>query len=218
MKLIGLPHSPYSARVRMQIYAKGIDVEIAAPEEFGTEAFKRFNPLGKVPVLDTGERMLPESTVIMDYLEDTHPHPPMRPADPGQRALMSLFCRFPDVYIQPALFPLFQQLTANPRDGRSVRENRVNLCAQLTNLERLMSRYDRGIRDRLDLADCALVPILFYATQVPAILDGTDVLTDVPLVRAWWQWVRDEEPAARVLRELDTSLRTFLQRSGGSNP
>ena len=44
MKLIGLPHSPYSARVRMQIYAKGIEVEFAAPEGFGTERFKRFKP------------------------------------------------------------------------------------------------------------------------------------------------------------------------------
>ena len=84
MKLIGLPHSPYSARVRMQVYAKGIDLEHAEPEGFRTEGFKRFNVLGKVPVLDTGEVCIPESGVIMDYLEDIHPSPPLRPADPGR--------------------------------------------------------------------------------------------------------------------------------------
>ena len=218
MKLIGLPHSPYSARVRMQIYAKGIEVEFAAPEGFGTERFKRFNPLGKVPVLDTGEKLLLESIVIMDYLEETHPQPPLRPTDPGERAVMNLFCRFPDIYIQPALFPLFLQLTANPRDEGSVRENTVDLRAQLTILDTLIERYERRNHGRLDLADCALVPILFYAIRVPSILDGSDVLADAPLVRAWWQWVQTEEPAVRVVRELDTSLQAFLQRTGGSNP
>ena len=211
MKLIGLPHSPYSARVRLQVYAKGLDLEIVAPEGFGSERFKRINPLGKVPVLDTGETMLPESTVIMDYLEDRHPEPALRPADPDQRALMNLFYRFPDIYLQPALFPLFLQLTANPRDADSVRTNTASLRAQLTNLDRLIERYGRRQHDRLDLADCALVPILFYATEVPTILDGSDALSDAPLATAWWQWVQSVEPAARVVEELDTSLKAFLQ-------
>ena len=173
MKLIGLPHSPYSARVRMQVYAKGIDLEFAMPEGFGTEQFKRVNPLGKVPVLDTGDRMLPESIVIMDYLEDIHPQPALRPIDPDERAVMNLFSRFADIYIQPVLFPLFLQLTANPRDGESVQENTAGLRLQLANLDRLIERYQRRDHDRLDLADCSLAPILFYATRVPAILDGS---------------------------------------------
>ena len=213
MKLFSLPHSPYSARVRMQVYAKGIDLEIATPEGFATERFKRYNPIGKVPVLDTGDRLLPESIVIMDYLEDTHPEPPLRPADPGERAVMNLFYRFADVYIQPALFPLFQQLTAKPRDEQSVRDNGTLLGAQLAMLSRLTQRYQRQSHDRLDLADCALAPIIFYAIRVPELLDIADVLADAPLVAAWWQWVQAQPPAARVIGEMDTALRAFLHRA-----
>ena len=216
MKLIGLPHSPYSARVRMQVYAKRIAVEHAAPEGFGTEEYRRFNVLGKVPVLDTGDRLLPESIVIMDYLEDTHPTPALRPADPAERAVMNVFYRFPDVYLQPVLFPLFQQLTAHPRDEDAVRDHTASLVAQLTALDQLIERFGRESHDHLDLADCALVPIMYYAVRVPALLDGSDVLANAPRVAAWWRWVRSEAPAARVLEEIKTALEAFLQRAGGA--
>lgn len=216
MKLIGLPHSPYSARVRMQAYAKGIELEHAAPEGFGTEEYRRFNVLGKVPVLDIGDRLLPESIVIMDYLEDTHPTPALRPADPAERAVMNVFCRFPDVYVQPVLFPLFQQLNASPRDERVTRDLTAGLEAQLTALDQLIERFGRGAHDRLDLADCALVPIIYYAVRVPALLDGSDVLANAPLVAAWWRWAGSQAPAARVLEEIRTALETFLQRTGGA--
>ena len=218
MKLIGLPHSPYSARVRMQVYAKGIELEHVLPEGFGTEDYKRFNLLGKVPVLDAGDRFIPESIVIMDYLEDTHPEPAMRPSDPGERAAMNVFYRFPDVYIQPVLFPLFLQLTANPRDEDSVSENTAGLAAQLTVLGQLIERFGREEHKRLDLADCALVPILYYSIRVPEILSGTDILAGAPLVARWWHWVQSREPAARVIEEMETALVAFLQRVGGSNP
>ncbi len=214
MKLIGLPHSPYSARVRMQVYAKGIDLEHALPEGFGTEKYRRFNVLGKVPVLDTGDRLLPESIVIMDYLEDTHPTPALRPTDPSERAVMNVFYRFPDVYLQPVLFPLFQQLTARPRDEDAVRDHTAGLVAQLTALDQLIERFGREAHDRLDLADCALVPILYYAVRVPALLDGADVLANAPRVAEWWRWVRSEAPAARVIEEIKTALEAFLQRAG----
>ena len=207
MKLIGLAHSPYSARVRMLAYAKGVELEQVAPEGFRTAHYKRFNPLGKVPVLDTGDLLIPESTVIMEYLEDIHPQPALRPADPAQRAVMNLFYRFADIYIQPVLFPLFLQLTADPRDERGLLENIARLDAQLVVLDQLMERFGRETHNHLDLADCALAPILYFAVRVPAMLAGADALANAPRVAAWWQWVRSREPAARVLEEMEAHLR-----------
>src|SRR5262249_10852919 len=45
------------------------------------------NPAGKVPVLEDDTLVLPESPVIMEYLEERYPEPPLLPADPAQRAL-----------------------------------------------------------------------------------------------------------------------------------
>ena len=103
MQLYSVLHSPYSARVRIQVYAKDLPVEIIEPPGFRTPDYKKLNPTGKVPALVLEDRLLPESSVIMDYLEDRFPDPAMRPTDIDARATMNLFYRFSDSYIQPAL-------------------------------------------------------------------------------------------------------------------
>jgi glutathione S-transferase len=213
MKLINLAHSPYAARVRIQAYAKGIELEYLAPEGFSTPEFKQFNILGKVPVLDTGERLIPESIVIMDYLEDIFPQPALRPADAEKRALMNIFYRFPDVYIQPVLLPLFRQLGAEVRDEDVIVENIAALDTQIQLLDELLERFERYGHNSLDLADCALVPIIFYAVFVPNVLNGSDVLASSPRVRNWWQWVQTQEPVERVIDEINVGLQAFMQKA-----
>lgn len=214
MKLINLAHSPYAARVRLLAYAKGLELEYVAPEGLRTPEFKQFNILGKVPVLDTGERLIPESIVIMDYLEDRFPDPPMRPGDPERRALMNIFYRFPDVYIQPVLLPLFRQLGAESRDEALITSGAQALIEQLQLLDELLERFERYGHSELDLADCALVPIMYFAIAVPRMLGAGDVLADVSRVANWWQWVQQQAPVARVLAEIEEGLRLFMESSG----
>lgn len=221
MKLIDLPHSPYAARVRMLAYAKGIELECVAPEGFRTPEFKRFNPLGKLPVLCAGKRWIPESSVIMDYLEDLHPEPAMRPRDPEERAVSNLFCRFPDTYLQPALRPLFMQFMSKfmgkERDDQAIDDGLADLCAQFKALDALMERYGRENRDQLDLADCVLVPVMHYAEMLPELLNrpNNGILDDAPRVAAWWNWAQSQEPAARVRAEIDQGMKEFMQKMNG---
>lgn len=214
MKLINLAHSPYAARVRILAYAKGIELDLQPPEGLSTPEFKQFNILGKVPVLDTGEHLIPESIVIMDYLEDLYPEPAMRPRDASKRALMNIFYRFPDVYIQPVLLPLFRQLGAQPRDEDAIVENIAALDVQLQLLDELLERFERYGHAGLDLADCALVPIIYFAVAVPRMLNGADVLANSPRVAGWWNWVQEEEPVAKVIGEIEEGLRAFMEKSG----
>ena len=214
MKLINLAHSPYAARVRIQAYAKGIDLELVDPQGFGTPDFKQFNILGKVPILDTGEQLIPESIVIMDYLEDVYPEPALRPANPEKRAQMNIFYRFADVYIQPVLLPLFRQLGAEVRDEEKILEDVAALDVQLQLLDELLERFDRYGHSNLDLADCALVPIIHYAIFVPRVLGGHDVMSNSPRVRSWWDWVQTQEPVQRVIEEINEGLKAFMEKSG----
>ena len=65
MKLYSGDLSPYSARVRMQIYAKGItDITLERPMTFGTPQFRKDHPIGRIPVLDIDGDMIWESEVI----------------------------------------------------------------------------------------------------------------------------------------------------------
>src|SRR5436190_1857812 len=104
---------PRPTRVRLLIYAKGLDVELVEPPgcHATTQAkgdYLKINPIGRVPalVLDDG-RVLPESEVICEYLEDAYPEPSLRPADPYERARMRLLSRICDFYVVMAMVPLF---------------------------------------------------------------------------------------------------------------
>jgi glutathione S-transferase len=66
-------------------------------------AFRAINPEGMVPVLVHDGRVVRESTVINEYLEDVFPDAPLRPADPWLRAEMRVLTKYVDEYFCPAL-------------------------------------------------------------------------------------------------------------------
>jgi glutathione S-transferase/RNA polymerase-associated protein len=87
MKLFDHPLSPYAFKVRATLYAKGIEVEHCEIwHESQRAELVRVNPRGEVPALQDGDTVVYDSTIICDYLEETHPTPPLLPADPAARA------------------------------------------------------------------------------------------------------------------------------------
>jgi glutathione S-transferase len=82
---------PYCARVRIVLAEKGVEpdvVEIDLSDRPGWLYEK--NPRGKVPVLEEDGWALPESVVIMEFLEERYPEPPLLPPDPADRAAVRL--------------------------------------------------------------------------------------------------------------------------------
>ena len=98
MRLIDAARCPYCARVRIVLAEKGLDfetveVDLADRPDWLIELNP---PRGRVPVLDDGFT-LPESEVIMAYLEERHPEPALLPGDPADRACARLLLhRFDD--------------------------------------------------------------------------------------------------------------------------
>ena len=82
---------PYCARVRIVLAEKDVEYEVFAIDLSDRPAWLyQKNPLGKVPVLEEDAFVLPESEVIMEYLEERYPEPALLPADPAARALARL--------------------------------------------------------------------------------------------------------------------------------
>ena len=84
---------PYCARVRIALAEKGLGYEPVEIDLSDRPAWLYGkNPSGKVPVLEEdGGFVLPESLVIMEYLEERFPEPALWPADPAERALGRLW-------------------------------------------------------------------------------------------------------------------------------
>jgi glutathione S-transferase len=97
VKLYDAPRCPYCARVRIALAEKGLVPETVAIDlSDRPEWIYELNPTGRVPVFDDGF-VLPESLVIMEYLEDRYPDPALLPAGPAERAQARLVVhRFDD--------------------------------------------------------------------------------------------------------------------------
>jgi maleylpyruvate isomerase len=90
MKLIGYFRSSAAYRVRIALNLKGIAAEQSfvhlGKAEHKLPEFGGVNPQRLVPVLQDGENRLIQSLAILEYLEETHPKPPLLPPDPIGRA------------------------------------------------------------------------------------------------------------------------------------
>jgi glutathione S-transferase len=86
VKLYDAPRCPYCARVRIALAEKGVPCEVTEVDlRNRPDWIYELNPSGKVPVLDDGF-VLPESAVIMEYLDDRYPEPALLPTDLSARA------------------------------------------------------------------------------------------------------------------------------------
>ena len=79
---------PYCARVRIVLAEKGIEYEPIEIDLSDRPAWiYEKNATGRVPIVEEDAWILPESAVIMEYLEERYPEPPLLAADPADRAL-----------------------------------------------------------------------------------------------------------------------------------
>lgn len=217
MKLYSGDLSPYSARVRMQIYAKGVtDITLERPAHFGMPKFREEFPIGRIPVLDIDGDMMPESEVIAEYLEEIFPEPSMLGATPRETAHIRTIARIGDIYLMNNMFMLSPQSRAKTRNEGIVDLLGGQVVRNVKALDRMIGKDGFACCGRLTLADCALVPALFMIENV---LPTTGVDDPIPASRnvaAYWSAIQRNEHAARVLVELYRGLeeRRELIRSG----
>jgi len=217
MKLYSGDLSPYSARVRMQIYAKGItDIVIERPADFGMPKFRERNPIGRIPVLDIDGDLMPESEVIAEYLEAVYPEPSLLGASPRETAHIRTVARIGDIYLMNNMFMLSPQTRAATRNDGIVELLGGQVVRNTKALDRMIGADGFACCGRLTLADCALVPALFLVENV---LPGTGLDNPIaanPNVAAYWRAIQQNEHAAKTLAELHRGLeeRRELIRTG----
>jgi glutathione S-transferase len=207
MKLYTGDLSPYSARVRMQIYAKGIqDIAFELPRDFMTGKFRDAQPLGRIPVLDIDGDMMPESDVIAEYLEEIRPQPRLLGSTPRESAHIRTLARIGDIYLMNNMFMLSGQSYATPRNDGMIDFLAAQVVRNLAALNRMIGTDGFACSGRLTLADCALVPGLFLVENVlPGVGKGNPIASNAN-VAAYWTAIRKNEHAARTLAELHRGL------------
>lgn len=96
-RLYHFPLSPFSRKVRLALAEKRIEVELQEVRYWEPDPdFLRRNPAGQVPVLRMGAKHLADSQAICEWLEETHPTPPLLPRDPDGRYEVRRLCAWFD--------------------------------------------------------------------------------------------------------------------------
>lgn len=91
MLLYEAPGSPYAQKIKIALREKSVDFQLDTPESLGTGrtdgSFGTGNPRVEVPLLVDGQTRIFDSTIILEYIEERWPEPPLMPLDPAARAV-----------------------------------------------------------------------------------------------------------------------------------
>ena len=192
--------------MRAAIYAKGLDVKIAPPPDgLKSDAYRRISVTGAIPclVLDDGSP-LPESAVILAYLDEKFPEHPLMPADPEGRARVALLQRLAENGALVPLVQFFHDMTAgDPNAGATARER---LGTGLDRLEHFVAAQGYAAGPAFTRADCVLGPALFGVPAMGGLLGDADLLARRPKLAAYAGRVAQHPAIAKVLGELQAAL------------
>ncbi|MFI5015187.1 MAG: glutathione S-transferase family protein [Hyphomicrobiales bacterium] len=219
MKLYSLPLSPYAARVRGAIYAKGLNVEIVSPPvDWRTSPeYRKINPLVRIPVLLLDDdTVIPESGVIVEYLEDAYPVPSLRPDTAEGLAQVRLITQVADLYVMQAIMPLFRMFEAKVKDQDAIKEQLGKLDEGLTHLEAMLLMGEYAFPGQLTTADVWLTPVRFTLdglmgfAKLPKLLDRHKVLA------AYADTARKDAALGRVWDEMTEGLEELMVKRAAS--
>ena len=182
MQLFNYFRSSASYRVRIALALKGlaydyVPVQIAKNEQF-QPAFDAIAPAHLVPVLKDGEHLLTQSLAIIEYLEETHPEPPLLPRAAAERArvrslALDIACEIHPLDNLRVLRYLVRELKVSEEDKdrwyRHWVESGLEVVERQLAAHPATGRFCHG--DLPGLADCVLVPQIFNAKRMSCRLE-----------------------------------------------
>jgi glutathione S-transferase len=178
-------------------------------EEASRAAFLSLWPIGKFPVLrdDARDATVPETSVILDYLDAHHPGPVrFTPADPDAAWRTRLWDRFFDLYVMTPMQKIVGDRirpSDDQRDPFGVEQARGQLANSYGVLEAELAGRTWMSGADFGLADCAALPALYYANKVQPLGQA------YPAVSAYLERLTARRSVARVLAEAEPYFHMF---------
>jgi len=169
MTLFSDPCSQYSHRVRIVLAEKGVtvDIEDIDPNNV-TQEILEANPYGTLPTLVDRDLALYESKVVMEYLDERFPHPPLLPVYPVARAQSRLWIH----RIERDWCSLVDSIITNS-DPKKSEAQRKKLKESLISISDLFIEMPYFMSEEFTLVDCCLAAMLWRLPQLGIELPNT---------------------------------------------
>lgn len=158
MALLSDGKSHYSHRVRIVLAEKGVVSEIIPIDSSNKPAeLADLNPYNTLPVLVDRDLSLYDSWVMMEYLDERFPHPPLMPVQPVARAYTRLWRH----RIQNDWSGLVDVMLDDRTDKKTLQSAQKELRESLITVAPVFAEKPFFMNDELTLVDCCIVPILW---------------------------------------------------------
>ena len=188
----------YSHQVRIVLAEKGVGVDIidvqpgAEPEDL-----RDLNPYNETPTMVDRDLVLYQARIIMEYLDERFPHPPLMPVYPVARSRSRLMM----YRIEKEWYSLVHQIYANA-DAESVQEARKQLLDSLTALEPVFSEHPYFFSDEFSLVDCIIIPVLWRLPEL-----GIELPEQAPKIKAYAERLFTRDSFQASLTEAERDIR-----------
>ena len=205
LKLISHKLCPYVQRAVISLREKGVPFErIDIDLDNKPDWFLKLSPLGKVPVLQVGDKVVFESAVILEYLEETQPNP-LHPKDPLTRAEHRAWMEFGSAVLGDIWgLETVPDKAAFDTKAKQATEKFARLEARL-----VASPWFDG--NQFSLVDAVFAPVFRYFDTIDEIGDF-GILADKPKIARWRKSLRERPSvSAAVSAEYPALLTAFLK-------
>jgi glutathione S-transferase len=211
MKLYYSPLSVYSAKPRIAMYEKAIAHETRlvnwtpATGWIKPDELPRLNPKAQIPVIVDDQAAIYDSTIILEYLEERFPKPPLFPAGFAERARCRILEDLGDTLLAPNLGVLVREVFLKPdpstRDLAAVTQVKAELTRQYQRLDRELSK--RGyLCGEFSVADISC----FSPINIMSLMEGAPP-PECENVTAWLTAMRSRPSVSRYLAEFADALK-----------
>jgi RNA polymerase-associated protein len=198
MTLFSRPTDIHSHRTRVVLAEKNINIEIsnvAGPDL--PEDLMDLNPYHTVPTLVDRDLTLYDSRVIVEYLDERFPHPPLMPVDPVTRAQFRLAL----FRIEKDWYSIAEEAEASG-DGKLATRPRKMLRESILQSTEIFASRPYFLSEEFSLVDCTIAPLLW---RLPVY--GIDLGADAEPIEAYMNRVFARRSFQQSLTELEQEMR-----------
>ena len=198
MTLFSKPTCLHSHRTRLVLAEKNINIDIANVEGPDLpEDLMDLNPYHTVPTLVDRDLVLYDSRVIIEYLDERFPHPPLMPVDPVTRAQFRLAL----FRIETDWYQLAEQFDGDTERKLATRARKMLKESILASVD-LFDARTFFLSDEFSLVDCSIAPVLW---RLPVY--GIDLGTQAEPIERYMKRVFDRRSFQDSLTELEQEMR-----------
>jgi glutathione S-transferase len=206
------PLSPYAQKVKIALYEKGIEFEPRLPDLFGGggEELGAANPRREVPALVVSEQTaIFDSTIILEYIEDRWPSPPLLPRLPAERARLRMLEEVCDTYYEAINWGVFEIRFFARATGEKAEQMLARAAEQTAgvnaHLERQLGNAPYFNGAEFGWGDLSVLPLVFAAS-----FTGRPPAPRSRLA-AWLERASARPSAQKTMQQASESMNTFQE-------